>query len=130
MHGSSRLPVRRAKLVKRGLGIALLSICLTLVGARTVTPQAGAPQASTPPTSWGVIQQYCVGCHNSKAKAGGRAFDAMSPDNIAQDAETWEAAIRKLRGGLMPPPGAKRPDKQSVSELISWLENQYRHRRG
>jgi len=109
-------------LVKRGIGIALLSICLTLVGARTVTPQAGTPQASTPPNSWAVIQQNCVGCHNSKTKAGGRAFDVMSPDNIAQDAETWEAAIRKLRGGLMPPAGAKRPDKQSVSELISWLE--------
>jgi mono/diheme cytochrome c family protein len=75
-------------LVKRGIGIALLSICLTLVGTRTVTPQAGTPA----PTSWGVIQQNCVGCHNSKAKAGGRAFDVMSPDNIAQDAETWESA--------------------------------------
>src|SRR5580765_5725450 len=117
MHGRSRFPVRRPKLVKRGIGIALLSICLTLVGTKTVTPQAG-----TPPGSWGVIQQSCVGCHNSKAKAGGRAFDVMSPDNIAQDAETWEAAIRKLRGGLMPPAGAKRPDKQSVTELISWLE--------
>src|SRR5262245_42242658 len=35
----------------------------------------------------------------------------------------WEAAIRKLRGGLMPPPGAKRPDTKSVTELVSWLEN-------
>jgi len=122
MRDSERSPLRRVKLVKRGIGIALLSICLTLVGARTVTPQAGTPQASTPPNSWAVIQQNCVGCHNSKTKAGGRAFDVMSPDNIAQDAETWEAAIRKLRGGLMPPAGAKRPDKQSVSELISWLE--------
>src|SRR6185295_2509574 len=43
-------------------------------------------------------------------------------DHIAEDAKTWEAAIRKLRGGLMPPPGAKRPEGQSVVELISWLE--------
>jgi hypothetical protein len=71
---------------------------------------------------WGVIQEYCLGCHNSKAKVGGLALDSMSPDTIAQDSKTWEAVIRKLRGGLMPPPGAKHPDGQSVVELISWLE--------
>ena len=104
-------------MVKRSIGIALLSICLTVVGATAIAPQTGTPQ-----NQWSVIEQNCVGCHNSKVKAGGRAFDVMSPDNIAHDAETWEAAIRKLRGGLMPPAGAKRPDKQTVAELISWLE--------
>jgi len=108
-------------LVKRGIGIVLLCTCMTLVTAATVAPQAGTPQ--NPQGPWGVIEQNCTGCHNSKAKAGGRAFDVMSPDNIAHDAETWEAAIRKLRGGLMPPAGAKRPDKQAVAELISFLES-------
>jgi len=108
-------------LVKRGISIALLGTCLTLVTTATVAPQAGTPQKPDGP--WSVIEQNCVGCHNSKAKAGGRAFDVMSPDNIAHDAETWEAAIRKLRGGLMPPAGAKRPDKQSMEQLISFLES-------
>jgi len=94
---------------------------MTLVTTATVAPQAGTPPKPDGP--WGVIEQNCVGCHNSKAKAGGRAFDVMSPDNIAHDAETWEAAIRKLRGGLMPPAGAKRPDKQSMEQLISFLES-------
>jgi hypothetical protein len=48
----------------------------------------------------------------------------MSPTQIAQNAETWEAAIRKLRGGLMPPPGAKHPDMQTVTKLVSWLETE------
>src|SRR6187399_758215 len=94
---------------------------MTLVTTATVAPQAGTPPKPEGP--WSVIEQNCVGCHNSKAKAGGRAFDVMSPDNIAHDAETWEAAIRKLRGGLMPPAGAKRPDKQSTEQLISFLES-------
>jgi hypothetical protein len=72
---------------------------------------------------WGMIQSYCAGCHNSKVRTANLAFDSMSPDQIAQDAKTWEAVVRKLRGGLMPPPGAKRPDTQSVVGLISWLEN-------
>ena len=31
--------------------------------------------------------------------------------------------IRKLRGGLMPPAGAKRPDRHAAAEFVSWLEN-------
>ena len=33
-----------------------------------------------------MIQSYCFGCHNSKAKVGGLALDSMSPDRIAEDA--------------------------------------------
>src|SRR5215469_8877076 len=102
---------------KTGLYAALVTICVTLSGVTAVAAQAGPERGP-----WGVIQDYCFGCHNSKARVGGLALDSMSPDRIAQDAKTWEAAIRKLRGGLMPPPGAKHPDGQSVVGLISWLE--------
>jgi hypothetical protein len=106
-------------LIKRSIYKALLTICGMLGSVTALAAQAGPEQGS-----WGVIQTYCFGCHNSKAKVAGLALDSMSPDRIAEDAKTWEAAIRKLRGGLMPPPGAKRPDGQSVVELISWLEKQ------
>jgi hypothetical protein len=104
---------------KPSLYTALVTIFVALGGVTAFAAQAGSEQGS-----WAVIQGYCLGCHNSKARVGGLALDSLSPDRIAQDAKTWEAAIRKLRGGLMPPPGAKRPDGQSVVELISWLEKQ------
>jgi hypothetical protein len=104
---------------KRGIYAAVITGCVVLGG---VTPAVA--QSTPQPGQWGVIQQYCAGCHNSKMKAGGRAFDTMSPDQIAQNAETWEAAVRKLRGGLMPPPGAPRPDVQTVAKLVSWLEGE------
>src|SRR5262245_56263244 len=97
---------------------ALLTGYVALSGV-TVAAQSAPPQGQ-----WATIQTYCVGCHNSKVRAGGRAFDAMSPDQIAQNAETWEAAIRKLRGGQMPPPGASHPDKQTAAKLVAWLENE------
>jgi len=68
-----------------------------------------------------VGEQYCLDCHNRQDLAGGRAFDGMSPDAIAENAETWEAAIRKLRGGLMPPAGARRPEGDALAELETWL---------
>src|SRR5215510_14694324 len=104
-------------MVKHSARAALLMICAMLT---SVT--AGAAQSGPEQGPFGVIQGYCIGCHNSKARVGGLALDSMSSDRIAEDAKTWEAAIRKLRGGLMPPPGAKRPDGQAVVGLISWLE--------
>jgi hypothetical protein len=104
---------------KPSLFAVLVTICVALSGVTAVAAQTRPEQAP-----WSVIQDYCLGCHNSKAKVGGLALDALSPDRIGQDAKTWEAVIRKLRGGLMPPPGAKHPDGQSVVELISWLEKE------
>jgi hypothetical protein len=75
-------------------------------------------------TEWGVIKKYCFDCHNSDDLAGDRAFDKLSPDHIAADAETWEAAIRKLRSGLMPPAGQPRPDAAATTQLVSWLEDE------
>ena len=73
---------------------------------------------------WAVVETYCFECHNRDDMAGDRAFDRMSPDRIAADAEVWEAAIRKLRGGLMPPAGGPRPDGETLDELAGWLADE------
>jgi hypothetical protein len=75
-------------------------------------------------THWAVVRQYCFDCHNRDDRAGDRAFDTMSPDQIAANAETWELAIRKLRSGLMPPAGGPRPDSESVERLAAWLADE------
>jgi mono/diheme cytochrome c family protein len=73
---------------------------------------------------WTLVQQYCTQCHNTDDWAGGVAFDAMSAQQIPADAKVWEDAIRKLRGGFMPPPNAKKhPNGQTVRGLVSWLQN-------
>ena len=48
---------------------------------------------------------------------------ALNLDDPHQSAEIGEKVIRKLRGGLMPPAGAKRPDGRAAAEFVSWLEN-------
>ena len=37
-------------------------------------------------------------------------FDTMDLTHVSADAPVWERAVRKLRGGMMPPLGAQRPD--------------------
>jgi hypothetical protein len=103
-------------------------IPLAVAGAAAAVAVAMWPHAGSSPHSgseqWAVVKKYCFDCHNYAEMAGNRAFDKMSPDRIAADAETWEKAIRKLRSGLMPPAGNPRPDKKTVAELASWLETE------
>jgi mono/diheme cytochrome c family protein len=77
--------------------------------------------ASAQDSQWGVVEQYCMECHNATDWAGQVAFDLLDPNDLGHDAETYEKAIRKLRGGLMPPPGAERPSNEQVAALAGWL---------
>ena len=74
------------------------------------------------PHDFSMLGRYCAKCHNTEDWAGGIAFDTLSPENIPQDAETWEKAMRKLRGGLMPPAGNPQPDRKAVQEFVTWVE--------
>ncbi|HEY1898791.1 MAG TPA: DUF1592 domain-containing protein [Steroidobacteraceae bacterium] len=81
-----------------------------------------APPADASHGNWKTVQQFCFDCHNTDDWAGGVAFDTMADDAIPQDAKIWEQAVRKLRGGMMPPPGHKRPDAAAINNLATYLE--------
>ncbi|HEX6995237.1 MAG TPA: DUF1592 domain-containing protein [Gammaproteobacteria bacterium] len=106
-------------MIKRGKAIASVGVVAAAAGIAAVALRDGSGRES-----WSVVESYCFDCHNRVDRTADLAFDAMSPEHIADDAETWEAAIRKLRGGLMPPAGAPRPDREAVAELVSWLEHE------
>jgi len=71
-----------------------------------------------------LITQYCVTCHNQRARTGGLALDEADLARIGTDAEVWEAVVRKLRTGTMPPRGMPRPEPAMTAELASWLEGE------
>ena len=74
-----------------------------------------------------LLDQYCVTCHNEKLKTGGLALDTLRFERMAADAETWEKVVRKLRAGLMPPAGAKRPDRKSLDAFATAIEERIDH---
>jgi cytochrome c551/c552 len=70
-----------------------------------------------------LVNQYCAGCHNDKIKSGGfswASIDLAHPDQSGPDAER---VIRKLRAGMMPPPGIPRPDSATIKALAASIEN-------
>src|SRR4030095_4707602 len=105
-----------------------LAFVLLLLATITMRPVAGpqttqetARSNSTAPIRT-MLDAYCIGCHSATAKAGGIAFAGMSLDDIGSNAETWEKAVRKLRGRLMPPPGSRQPSPTEVDAFINSLE--------
>ena len=79
-------------------------------------------QQSLPDRHWALLNNYCEKCHNATDWTGGVAFDTMQPSGIPEDAKTWEAAVSKLRGRMMPPPGEKQPDQATIDSFVSWME--------
>ena len=69
-----------------------------------------------------MLDQYCVTCHNQKAKTAGLTFDTMDLSQVGKNSMVWERAVRKLRGGMMPPPGMPRPDPATVNSFVTFLE--------
>ena len=85
------------------------------------TARAGEPVLA-PGGGFQLLDEYCGKCHNTTDWAGGVAFDTMLPTTIGADAKIWEETVRKLRGGLMPPPGEPHPELGKVREFVGWLE--------
>ena len=71
-----------------------------------------------------MVKQYCTSCHSDRGKAGQltlASFDAAAaatPDHVV----TTEKMIRKLRAGMMPPAGARRPEAAQITALAEALE--------
>ncbi|HET9220315.1 MAG TPA: DUF1592 domain-containing protein [Terriglobia bacterium] len=66
--------------------------------------------------------QYCIECHNDRAKTAGLALNTLDPGNVFQDPEVWEKVVVKLRGRMMPPLGRPRPGDNTYNSVVSYLE--------
>src|SRR5262245_32558808 len=104
---------------------SVLAFFLVALGCGMTLSPAASPQTrsvSTPATAHrALLDQYCVACHNERAKTAGLMLDKMDLERLPEAAETWEKVIRKLRGGMMPPTGRPRPSNDQTDSFISWL---------
>ena len=74
------------------------------------------------PSAKALFDGYCITCHNARVKTAGLALDTFEGSELANSAEVLEKAVRKLRGGMMPPPGARRPDQPAIDGVVASLE--------
>lgn len=96
-----------------------------LLGTQPSATSVQSPQATPAPpvdASRAFVQTYCIGCHNDRVKSGGFSWTSIDLAHPELNARQAEEVVRKLRAGLMPPAGARRPDDATMLAFRSSLE--------
>jgi hypothetical protein len=97
---------------------------------RAVTPIRPASNELTATTEHDLFARYCVNCHSEKAKAAGMdsarklTIDNIDFSNLHPQAEKLELIVRKMRAGMMPPAGVRRPEPAVYTSMYTWLESE------
>src|SRR5437016_4458671 len=90
---------------------------LALLSAASALAQTAASPSRA------LVNQYCLGCHNDKLKSGSFSWTKLDLSHPEQNADQAEKVIRKVRAGLMPPPGLPRPDPAAMKAFAATLES-------
>ena len=90
----------------------------TPASSRSAVPAAPSVDANA------VVQKYCASCHSDRIKSGGVVLQNLNPEQTAAShKDLWEKVVLKLRGGMMPPQSAPRPDEATLNALTVHLEH-------
>jgi mono/diheme cytochrome c family protein len=68
------------------------------------------------------LDRYCATCHNERLKTGGLSLAEVDLSRLGAQPEPWEKVVRKLRTGVMPPPGAPQPSEADRRAILTSLE--------
>jgi len=69
-----------------------------------------------------LVAQNCASCHSEKMKAGELVLAGFDAAKVSDRPDVTEKMIRKLKAGMMPPPGARRPDAATIKTFVETLE--------
>jgi hypothetical protein len=70
-----------------------------------------------------VLAETCAQCHGGVRPAGGMSVSALtSAESVIQHRDVWEAILRRLRAGDMPPAGARRPEPAVLKAMTGYIE--------
>ena len=106
------------------VGWLLASAWSTQVSTAHRLPPQSRPAPAEAAGARAVLDQYCLTCHNQRAKTGGLTLDTVDVAAPAANPEVWERVIRRVATRSMPPHGAPRPDDVAYGRLTGWLESE------
>jgi mono/diheme cytochrome c family protein len=104
---------------RRALAVTALVVVFAATPSTAQRGPAAAPAASE---QRALLDQYCVTCHNDRLKTSNLSLEKLDLSTAGDHGELWERVIRKLRAGVMPPPGVRRPPLSEYEALRDWLE--------
>ena len=87
------------------------------------SPQRSSKEARLDSTgAEALVDRYCSSCHSDDQHKGGLSLESFDFAHPEKNPETAEKIIRKLRAGMMPPPGRKRPSDEEANALAGEVE--------
>jgi hypothetical protein len=110
----------------KNLAVAAMAATLVTVAAAAQQPTKPAPPKA--PVGLSVesqnqlVTQYCGSCHSERMKSGELVLAGFDAAALDRRPDVAEKMIRKLRSGMMPPPGARRPGAETVAQFVEALE--------
>jgi hypothetical protein len=113
----------------RRFGSTSLAIVFVIGASPALAQHASAPKpapkpAPTPAGAYTneLVSDYCSSCHHEGQKSGGVSLESFDATKVTADVDLGERIVKKLRTGLMPPPGAKRPEGDEAKVMVEYLE--------
>ncbi|HYW31439.1 MAG TPA: DUF1592 domain-containing protein [Gemmatimonas sp.] len=102
----------------------LLALAILLATILVLPDDVGArkPVALDPVASDSVVNQYCGRCHSESQRRGNLSLAGFKVGSAPMQAEVAEKMVAKLRAGLMPPAGSRRPSADTIDALVGTLE--------
>ena len=98
------------------------ALAATLNGAQNPATPRPVRAATTAIPDPAFLKQYCLGCHNDRAKVGNLSLQPLDPTKVEGHVEVWEKVVRKLRTGMMPPETAPKPAAAARDTFASAIE--------
>jgi hypothetical protein len=116
----------------RTRALAATAIGIVLAGAvwraAAVSADNNAAAQNTHPLDqqfvWQTWKLYCDSCHLGPRARAGVNLETLDLANLDHNGATWEKVLRTLRTGVMPPPGAFRPDDATFKTLVKAIDNE------
>ena len=68
-----------------------------------------------------VVNKYCISCHNADENEAGINFETVRSEEILENTEIWERAIKKLESRQMPPTDRQRPSEATYEAVLANL---------
>ncbi len=70
-----------------------------------------------------ILAEHCYGCHGNGNKKGSVTLDSFANDEaLLGRKDLWNAVLKNVRGGLMPPSDKPRPTAEELRTLDDWIK--------
>ncbi len=105
-----------------GMGVAGPGGETVVPGPKIRGPEPSASGLPSAEVANEVVREYCVRCHSEQRGIGNLVLEGFDVAEAGSRRPTVEKMIRKLRAGMMPPRGVRRPEPDVIAAMATELE--------